>query len=190
MQPYTWTPVGRLAVEANHTAMQAAASMDKNRNAGQKKKGMGGSIGGMLGSIGGAALGSFVGMPQVGAMVGGALGGMAGGAIGGDSQSAMAGAGEGMGMGMAMGSTGAADSIGKGVQSLLGNTGLATAATDTASTALKGAGSDGTWAHSFTGDQSNAGLFSSPVAKTTLNNAMSPGGLATIPGAVPWLNAR
>jgi len=140
MQPYQWTDTAKLAVEANKNEVLAAAHMDKNRNAGQKKKGIGSSLGGLAGTAIGAAVG---GAP--GAMIGGALGGLAGGAIGGDSQSALGGAAEGLGMGMAMASTGTADTIKSGTADFFKNSGLGTAASDAAGSALKGAGSDGSF---------------------------------------------
>ncbi len=178
MQPYQWTDTGRLAVEANRNEVQAAASMDKNRNAGQKKSGgIGGSLGGVLGSIGGAALGTMVGMPQVGAMLGGMAGGALGGAIGGGGTGAATGAGEGLGAGMAIGSS-----------DMFKNSGLApstpTPSKNAADTALKGAGADGNWSHSFTQDSKNAGMFSNPIAQTTINSLASPGGASTL----PWLS--
>ena len=163
MQPYTWTPTARLAVEANNTAMQAAAHMDKNRNAGQKKKGIGGSLGGLAGTAIGAVVG---GAP--GAMIGGALGGLAGGAIGGDTQSSLGGAAEGLGMGMAMASTGGADKLQKGVADFFKNSGMETAA-DAAGTALKGAGADGNWSHSFTSDTASGAGNNNLMSKITTN---------------------
>ena len=189
MQPYQWTDTAKLAVEANRNEVAAASAMDKKKPE-AKGKGIGGSLGGMIGSIGGAALGSVI--PGLGTTAGAMLGGMAGGALGGamgggGGAGAATGAGEGLGMGMALGSTGAADSIGKGTQDLFGNTGLSTA-TDTAGTALKGAGADGNWSHSFTSDTPSGSALNNMQMNTfgitpnsgMQNRMMSPGSM-TLP---------
>ena len=163
MQPYTWTPAAKLAVEANRNEVAAASAMDKNRNAGQKKKGIGSSIGGMVGGIAGSYFG------PVGSMVGSTLGGMIGGAIDGGGSGAASGAGEGLGMGMAMASTGAADSMQRGMKDFFGNAGLSTA-TDTAGTALKGAGADGNWSIGAFGNSKSGQDVNDTMSKITANS--------------------
>ena len=133
MAPKGWTNAADLAVQAQDTALRAAAARDKKvqTTTTTKTKSSGGVLGGALGTIGTIAGGMLGG--STGAMIGGTLGGAIGGGIDGGGLGSVTGAAGGLATGFGAGQSGFFDQLGWGKAASSGMKSSAPATTNASS---------------------------------------------------------